>query len=649
MQLQAASGLHALSALLAEAPAAINQLSSSLKDAEVETLCTFEAEGRRLLASLSDDTLKMLEAVNNQSNGNAKDKDNSAYNGNRSSQRIRTMETEAVKKIFSRYDSNEDGFLSKAELRSVLKRLNGNSIADKEVDDMMNVADTNADGKIDVQEFIKWIFSTEDNSAGKIAADLQRSLENREAELDKTRVALKAREKEFEAMEEQYKEEADAVLSFWKSVAASSATKVLSSIVDLDTKELLGYGNYGFVFKCKRLEAAGDVVVKLMSDRWAHVAVKEWQHGSFAGKHPNIVDYEQVMLHADDDNDIKEFLVLGYESGKIQSKKKRTKFPDHYLCLIEEFMDRGTVQHWIDKKKLTPGNLLAVTRDVAVALAFMHEHGLTHNDIKPENILLTTQDGDGITIKLADLGLANKTDDRSNDFSQFGMTLWCMATGVTFGERKFDTGITDDLVSELEKMIEASEVDQALSKVPDLLRNIWGHKFTMKEISKLDWLQDSKFEDHDARDSQMSSPTVPITPRPPHTPRARPSTPRARPSIPRARPSTPGLKVLEPEPKVIDAETTDLKAPLSPVHLPRILDSCTNMLSKQSPQKTCKSPVKRKDSSCSNKSPSKCQRSSSRRHAESGLSASPIKCGQTPRRQAKTPECMLQSRFGLDN
>merc|ERR1711907_741037 len=132
--------------------------------------------------------------------------------------------------------------------------------------------------------------------------------------------------------------------------------------------------------------------------------------------------------------------------------------------------------------------------------------------------------------------------------------------------------------------------------------------------------------------------------------------------------STPGLKVFEPEPKVIDAETielkapespvqlppvdaetTELKAPESPVQLPPILSSCTNGLSKESPQKACKSPVKRKGSSYSNKSPRKYQRSSSRRLAESGLSASPIKCGQTPRRQAKTPECMLQWRFGLDN
>merc|ERR1719191_568035 len=200
------------------------------------------------------------------------------------------------------------------------------------------------------------------------------------------------------------------------------------------------------------------------------------------------------MLHADDDNDIKEFLVLGYESGKIQSKKKRTKFPDHYLCLIEEFMDRGTVQHWIDKKKLTPGNLLAVTRDVAVALAFMHEHGLTHNDIKPENILLTSQDGDGITIKLADLGLANKTDDRSNDFSQFGMTLWCMATGVRFGERKFDPSIAEDLVKELEELTGDSGKEAGpLSDLPKLLRSVWAGKVSMEEISQYPWLQDFKF------------------------------------------------------------------------------------------------------------------------------------------------------------
>jgi len=484
-QQKATAGLLALSALFGEAPAALRELSSGLKDQEVATLCAFEAEGRRLLDSLSADTLKVLKTISNQSSGNAKQKDNSAY-------------AEQVKQIFKRYDMNEDGFLSKTELRSVLKRLNGNSFSDKEVDAMMQVADTNGDGKIDVQEFIAWVFGTQDNEGGgaaKIAADLEKSLQIREEELLKAKTGLKEKEKEFEEMVEQYEEEAEAVLSFWKSVAVSSATMALSAAVDLETKELLGNGNYGFVFKCKRKDSPGYVVVKLMSVRWAHVAVKEWQHGSFAGKHPNIVDYEQVMLHADDDNDLKECLALAYSSGVIQSKKKRTKFPDHYLCLIEEFMDRGTVQHWIKKGKLTTSNLLAVARDVAVALAFMHEHELTHNDIKPENVLLTTQDGNGITVKLADLGLANKTDDQSNDFNQYGMTLWCMATGVTFGERKFNEGITDDLVAELEKMIEASEVDGGLSKVPQLLRDVWAGKVTMKAITQLDWLQDAKFED----------------------------------------------------------------------------------------------------------------------------------------------------------
>merc|ERR1719335_689262 len=75
------------------------------------------------------------------------------------------------------------------------------------------------------------------------------------------------------------------------------------------------------------------------------------------------------------------------------------------------------------------------------------------------------------------------------------MTIWCMATGVTFGERKFNEGITDDLVAELEKMIEASEVDKGLSKVPQLLRDVWANKVTMKAITQLDWLQDAKFED----------------------------------------------------------------------------------------------------------------------------------------------------------
>merc|ERR1711975_118635 len=93
------------------------------------------------------------------------------------------------------------------------------------------------------------------------------------------------------------------------------------------------------------------------------------------------------MLHADNDASMLRLLQIGFADGKLQSRKKRTQFPDRYICLTQELMNRGTVQDWINHGNLLPGGILCVMKTVASALAFMHRKGVTHNDIKPENIM----------------------------------------------------------------------------------------------------------------------------------------------------------------------------------------------------------------------------------------------------------------------
>ena len=49
---------------------------------------------------------------------------------------------------FKVFDKDGDGFISADELRIVMTSL-GEKLTDQEVDDMLNEADTNGDGKID--------------------------------------------------------------------------------------------------------------------------------------------------------------------------------------------------------------------------------------------------------------------------------------------------------------------------------------------------------------------------------------------------------------------------------------------------------------------------------------------------------------------
>ena len=51
-------------------------------------------------------------------------------------------------------DANKDGVVTKEELRQLLKGL-GEEVTDEVVDEMINIADENGDGKVQFEEFCK--------------------------------------------------------------------------------------------------------------------------------------------------------------------------------------------------------------------------------------------------------------------------------------------------------------------------------------------------------------------------------------------------------------------------------------------------------------------------------------------------------------
>jgi serine/threonine protein kinase len=81
--------------------------------------------------------------------------------------------------------------------------------------------------------------------------------------------------------------------------------------------------------------------------------------------------------------------------------------------LVMEWMDGESLQQRIAHGLPSPRQAARIVRDLAAAVAIVHDAGVIHRDIKPDNVLLAgpaADDWERCVPKLADFGLARPTD-----------------------------------------------------------------------------------------------------------------------------------------------------------------------------------------------------------------------------------------------
>jgi hypothetical protein len=110
---------------------------------------------------------------------------------------------------------------------------------------------------------------------------------------------------------------------------------------------------------------------------------------------------------------------------------------DGLLFLAMDYVD-GTDLHQVLAKEgaLDPARAVELLRQVASALDAAHANGLVHRDVKPANVLITTQDGADHAY-LTDFGLAKRSDTLSGLTVQGNVVGTCdyMAPEQVTGER----------------------------------------------------------------------------------------------------------------------------------------------------------------------------------------------------------------------
>jgi len=92
--------------------------------------------------------------------------------------------------------------------------------------------------------------------------------------------------------------------------------------------------------------------------------------------------------------------------------------PLHYFVM--ELVEGQTIRQILESGKIyAEREAVEIILQIAQALQHAHRRGLIHRDVKPANIVLTTE---GIA-KLADLGMARETDDAVLAHREKGLTM----------------------------------------------------------------------------------------------------------------------------------------------------------------------------------------------------------------------------------
>jgi len=68
---------------------------------------------------------------------------------------MNSRNAEAISEIFNRYDTERTGVITKDQLKNCIYDLNGRSLDDAELNNIIELMDGDHDGKIKLEDFVK--------------------------------------------------------------------------------------------------------------------------------------------------------------------------------------------------------------------------------------------------------------------------------------------------------------------------------------------------------------------------------------------------------------------------------------------------------------------------------------------------------------
>ena len=150
----------------------------------------------------------------------------------------------------------------------------------------------------------------------------------------------------------------------------------------LERVERIGAGGFATVWLYHDTELQSDVAVKALADNWAQrLDVRE-----------RFLEEARILRRADSDH-----VVRVYDIGEV----------DGTPYFVMTYADLGSLAGLAEPgRPLPPGRVLDLVAQAAEGVAVLHELGVVHRDLKPQNLLLRRTGSAGDRVLVADLGVA---------------------------------------------------------------------------------------------------------------------------------------------------------------------------------------------------------------------------------------------------
>ncbi|PXF47253.1 putative myosin light chain kinase [Gracilariopsis chorda] len=175
----------------------------------------------------------------------------------------------------------------------------------------------------------------------------------------------------------------------WAAHMRSASTRRFEN--DYELGEQIGEGAFATVHKGRRKSDGAVVAIKkVIKQQFDMMTYRELQREMYSMKH---VKHDGIIAAYD---------VYNYQKE---------------VYFILEFMEGGSVKDLMGKHGglITEKTAASITRQVLLALAYLHDNGYAHRDIKLENILCVSGDLNKTRVCLADFGYVNFFEDERDE------------------------------------------------------------------------------------------------------------------------------------------------------------------------------------------------------------------------------------------